>query len=69
MVLPVFVSSFPASVLAETLLNRSEDPGVKKEGVLESVLLPNNEVVVPNADVGFKSQNVDDATCERADAS
>jgi hypothetical protein len=65
-VLPVFVSSFPASVLAETLLNRSEDPGVKKEGVLESVLLPNNEVVVPNADVGFMSENVDDATLDVA---
>lgn len=60
-VLPVLVSSFPVSVLADTLLNRSDDPGVKKEGVFESVLLPNNEVVVPNADVGFKSENVDDA--------
>lgn len=65
-VLPVLISSFPASVLADTLLNRSEDPGVKKEGVFESVLLPNNEVVVPNADVGFKSENVDDAALDVA---
>lgn len=64
--LPVLVSSFPASVLEDTLLNRSEDPGVKKEGVFESVLLPNNEVVVPNADVGFKSENVDDAALDDA---
>lgn len=58
---PVLVSSFPVSVLADTLLNRSEDPGVKKDGVFESVPLPNNEVVVPNADVDFKSENADDA--------
>lgn len=65
-VLPVLVSSFPVSVLADTLLKRSEDPGVKKEGVFESVLLPNSEVVVPNADVGFKSENVDDAALDDA---
>jgi hypothetical protein len=65
-VLPVLVSSFPASVLADTLLKRSEDPGVKKEGVFVSVLLPNDEVVVPNADVGFKSENVDDAALDDA---
>jgi hypothetical protein len=65
-VLPVLVSSFPASVLADTLLNRSEDPGVKKEGVFVSVLLPNNEVVVPNADVGFKSENVEAAALDDA---
>lgn len=65
-VLPVLVSSFPVSVLADTLLNRSEDPGVKKEGVFESVPLPNNEVVVLNADVGFKSENVDDAALDDA---
>lgn len=63
---PVLVSSFPISVLAETLLNRSDDPGVKKEGVFESVLLPNNEVVVPNADVGFKSENADDTALDDA---
>lgn len=65
-VLPVLISSFPVSVLADTLLNRSEDPGVKKEGVFESVLLPNNDVVVLNADVGFKSENVDDAALDDA---
>lgn len=67
-VLPVLVSSFPVSVFADTLLNRSEDPGVKREGLLESVLLPNNDVVVPNADVGFedKSENVDDAGLDDA---
>lgn len=65
-VLPVLVSSFPVSVFADTLLNRSEDPGVKKEDLLESVLLPNNEVVVPNTDVGFKSENVDDAALDDA---
>lgn len=64
-VLPVLVSSFPVPVLADTLLNRSEDPGVKKEGVFESVLLPNN-VVVPNADVGLESENVDDAALDDA---
>jgi hypothetical protein len=60
--LPDLDSSFPASLFVETLLNRSEDPGVKGEGLLESVLVPNNDVVVANAEVGFEdgSENADD---------
>lgn len=59
---PDLDSSFPASLFVETLLNRSEDPGVKGEGLLESVLVPNNDVVVANAEVGFEdgSENTDD---------
>lgn len=67
-VLPVLVSSFPVSLLAETLLNRSEDPGEKRGGLLESVVVPNNDVVVPNAEVGFEdeSENADDASLDDA---
>jgi len=61
-VFPVLDSSFPASLFVETLLNRSEDPGVKREGLLESVLVLNNDVVAPNVEVGFEddSENADD---------
>lgn len=59
---PDLGSSFPASLFVETLLNRSEDPGVKGEGLLESVLVPNSDVAVVNAEVGFEdgSENADD---------
>lgn len=66
-VFPLVDSSFPVSFFVETLLNRSEDPGLKKEGLLVSVLVPNNGVVVPNAEVGFEDdseENMDDAGLE-----
>jgi hypothetical protein len=67
LVFPLVDSSFPVSFFVETLLNRSEDPGLKKEGLLVSVLVPNNGVVVPNAEVGFEDdseENMDDAGLE-----